>query len=199
MEFRAQISIFGFYYNRQLPSDQVIIRWLSKWSTLDKWMCAIFSLVFACSRHLFRNKHSNVCSVYSVIFRNTSIRIDIGFILSHLCVKLNFMHSLSYDTNDAHHWKSFVKWFYIYCSHTEACTPRMCFCVLIFFVHLLRSLSISRRMDHRSDVDAFDSVQHFDSKRFDSVCSVHTTSTKQTSRNHTNPAQMDGLLWNDLC
>lgn len=142
MEFRAQISIFGFHYNRQLPSDQVIIRWLSKWSTLDKWMCAIFSLVFACSCHLFRNKYSNVCSVYSVISRNTSIRIDIGFILSHLCVKLNFMHSLSYDTNDAHHWKSFVKWFYIYCSHTEACTPRMCLYVL-FFPFVALSFNIS--------------------------------------------------------
>lgn len=50
----------------------------------------------------------------------------------------------------------------------EACTPHTCLYVLFFF-RLLRSLSISRRMDHRLDVDAFDSVQHFDSKRFDSV------------------------------
>lgn len=86
--------------------------------------------------HLFTSFVSeqlgNICSVYSVIFRNTSIRIDIGFILSHLCVKLNFMHSLSYDTNDAHHWKSFVKWFYIYCSHTRRTLPE-CVCMYCFF------------------------------------------------------------------
>lgn len=171
MEFRAQISIFGFYYNRQLPSDQTIIRWLSKWSTLDNWMCAIFSLVFAYARHLFRNNTATFAQSIRSFFEILPFELT-SDLYCHTCVlslilcthylTIQMMHTI-----ENHLSNGFT---------SIAVIPRralsVCVCMYCFF-RLLRSLSISRRMDHRLDVNAFDSVQHFDSKRFDSVCCTH--------------------------
>lgn len=128
-------------------------------------MCAIFlSLLSYCL--------SVYCCCFLLLFRvsghfwNTFVGNDIKFILSHLCVKLNFMHS----------------WY----------APLKIICQMQMVLHLLHSYKAcaSRSLPHehylstntsnRTDqvlMCALNYVQHFDSIRFDSVL---VTSTNET-------------------
>lgn len=130
-------------------------------------MCAIFSFVFAYARHLYRNNTATFAQSIRSFFEILPFELT-SDLYCHTCVlslilcthylTIQMMHTI-----ENHLSNGFTSIAVIRGVHSP------CVFVCIVFFRLLRSLSISRRMDHRLDVDAFDSVQHFDSKRFDSV------------------------------